>query len=84
MRRLKTISEFHQFRQLPAPEHPLISVVEIDRVLQTQGTESMTWCYDFYAIGLKRVSFYTISISDTASSLMILMKAFCLLWRLTR
>jgi len=57
MRRFKTISEFHQFRQLPAPEHPLISVVEIDRVLQTQGTESMTWCYDFYAIGLKRVSF---------------------------
>src|ERR1700753_924326 len=57
MRRFKTISAFHQFRQLPAPEHPLISVVEIDRVLQTQGTESMTWCYDFYAIGLKRVSF---------------------------
>ena len=57
MKRFKTISELHQFRQLPAPEHPLISVVKIDLVLQTLGTESMTWCYDFYLIGLKRVSF---------------------------
>jgi AraC family transcriptional activator of pobA len=57
MKRIKTISEFHQFRQLPAPEHPLISIIEIDMVKRTVGTESMTWCYDFYCIGLKRVSF---------------------------
>jgi AraC family transcriptional regulator, transcriptional activator of pobA len=56
MKRFKTISEFHQFRQLPGPEHPLISVNEIEFVKQLQGQESMSWCYDFYCIGLKRVS----------------------------
>jgi len=57
MKRFKTIGEFHQFRQLPPPEHPLISVTKIDLVKRTVGTASMTWCYDFYCIGLKRVSF---------------------------
>lgn len=57
MKRIKSISEFHQFRQLPAPEHPLLSVVEINMVRQTVESASMTWCYDFYAIGLKRVSY---------------------------
>ena len=57
MKRFKTISEFHLFRQLPAPEHPLLSVTEIDVVKRTVGAESMNWCYDFYAIGMKRASF---------------------------
>ncbi|WP_158991845.1 AraC family transcriptional regulator [Mucilaginibacter sp. L196] len=57
MKRIKTISEFHQFRQLPAPEHPLLSVTEIDLVRRTVGTSSINWCYDFYAVGMKRVSF---------------------------
>jgi len=56
MIRIKTISEFHQFRHLPGPEHPLISVNEVEFVKQLQGNESMSWCYDFYCIGLKRVS----------------------------
>ena len=55
MKRFKTISEFHQFRQLPAPEHPLISVNEVKFVKQSEGKESMSWCYDFYCIGMKRV-----------------------------
>lgn len=59
MKRFKTISEFHQFRQLPGPEHPLISVNEIEFVKQVQEQESMSWCYDFYCIGLKRVSLST-------------------------
>ncbi len=57
MKRFKTISEFHQFRQLPAPEHPLFSVIEIDLVKRPVETTTMSWCYDFYAIGMKRVSF---------------------------
>ena len=57
MKRLKSISEFHQFRQLPPPEHPLLSVVEINVVKKMVETTSMSWCYDFYAIGLKRVSY---------------------------
>ncbi|AYD47698.1 helix-turn-helix domain-containing protein [Arachidicoccus soli] len=57
MKRIKTISEFHKFRQLPAPEHPLISIIEINIVRQTTPIVSESWCYDFYAIGMKRVSF---------------------------
>lgn len=57
MKRFKTISEFHQFRQMPAPEHPLFSVTEIDLVKQLVDTAAMSWCYDFYAIGMKKVSF---------------------------
>jgi len=55
MKRFKTISEFHQFRQLPAPEHPLISVREVELAKQLPAKESMSWCYDFFCIGLKRV-----------------------------
>src|SRR5580692_13149508 len=57
MKRIKTISEFHQFRHLPAPEHPLLSVTEINVVKKVVEKQTMTWCYDFYAIGLKRVSY---------------------------
>jgi len=57
MKRFKTISEFHQSRHLHTPEHPLISITEIDLVKQTDATESISWCYDFYAVGMKRVSF---------------------------
>jgi AraC family transcriptional activator of pobA len=57
MKRFKNISEFHQFRKLAPPEHPLLSVTEIDLVKKTVETETMSWCYDFYAIGLKRVSY---------------------------
>ena len=56
MKRFKTISEFHLFRQLPKPEHPLFSICEIEVVKQVKGNLSMSWCYDFYCIGLKRVS----------------------------
>lgn len=57
MKRFKSISEFHQFRQLQPPEHPLISVTEFNLVKRAVGTQTMAWCYDFYCIGLKRVSF---------------------------
>lgn len=57
MKRLKTISEFHRFRQLPPPEHPLISVTEIELVKKKVVATSISWCYDFYCIGLKRASF---------------------------
>jgi AraC-like DNA-binding protein len=56
MKRFKTISEFLQFRQLPKPEHPLISVLELESVDSLNLSESATWVYDFYCIGLKRVA----------------------------
>ena len=56
MKRFKTISEFLKFRQLPKPEHPLISVFELKSVDRLALSEPATWLYDFYCIGLKRVA----------------------------
>lgn len=56
MKRFATIGEFHEFRQLPRPEHPLLSINEIEVVKQAVSQQSVSWCYDFYCIGLKRVT----------------------------
>ena len=56
MKRFKTISEFLQFRQLPKPAHPLISVFEVESVDSFNLSEPVSWFYDFYCIGLKRVA----------------------------
>jgi len=56
MKRFKTISEFLQFRQLPKPEHPLISVFKVESVDSLMLNEPASWCYDFYCVGLKRVA----------------------------
>ncbi|GAB4023979.1 helix-turn-helix domain-containing protein [Spirosoma koreense] len=55
MKRFKTIGEFLQFRQLPKPEHPLISVFGVESVDRFQLSEPASWCYDFYCLALKRV-----------------------------
>lgn len=51
--RFKTISEFHQFRGLPKPEHPLISVINLSSVQHTY-TNEVSLVKDFYSIALKR------------------------------
>ncbi|HVM89997.1 MAG TPA: helix-turn-helix transcriptional regulator [Puia sp.] len=54
VRRLKSVSEFHEWRGLPPPEHPLISVVDYSKIYTTptEGTENLT--FDYYSIALKR------------------------------
>lgn len=52
--RVKTISEFHQLRGLPKPEHPLISVINLESVTHGLVAEPVSLVYDFYSIGLKR------------------------------
>ncbi len=54
--RIKTISEFHQYRGLPKPEHPLISVVDYALMKNLQENTSHSWVLDFYSISLKRTS----------------------------
>lgn len=56
MKRFSTIGEFLQFRQLPKPEHPLICAFKVESVELLRIEEPVSWLYDFYAIGLKRVS----------------------------
>ncbi|GGI29338.1 hypothetical protein [Pedobacter mendelii] len=51
--KFKTISDFHKFRGLPKPEHPLISVINLADVKRMpEGENSIL--LDFYSIALKR------------------------------
>ena len=52
--RIKSISEFHEFRQLPKPQHPLISVVNVEDIQHMHGEEPVTLVLDCYNISLKR------------------------------
>ena len=54
--RIKTISEFHQLRGLPKPEHPLISVVDFAAFKPPLENNPTSWVLDFYSISLKRDS----------------------------
>ncbi|MBT33136.1 MAG: AraC family transcriptional regulator [Thalassobius sp.] len=54
IQRIKTISEFHKLRNLPKPEHPLISVIDYSKIAPTARRESFSWVYDFYMISIKR------------------------------
>ncbi|RFM27277.1 helix-turn-helix domain-containing protein [Deminuibacter soli] len=53
--RFKTITEYHRMAQLPAPAHPLVSVVNVEDVtpLATEGSFSII--FDFYCISMKRM-----------------------------
>lgn len=52
--RFKTIWEFHQFRRLAKPEHPLISLINVGSVKHVHSNEPMSLVFDFYCIALKR------------------------------
>jgi len=54
--RIKTINEFHQFRGLSKPEHPLISVIDYASVRHSPENNQLSWVLDFYSISLKRTS----------------------------
>ena len=54
VRRIKTIDEFHQLRGLPKPEHPLISVINLESIKHLSGTEPEILVLDFYSVSLKR------------------------------
>ncbi|RZL16122.1 MAG: AraC family transcriptional regulator [Hymenobacter sp.] len=55
MRRFTTISEFHEFVQLPQPQHPLLSVVDVSTVPHRYGAEPTIMVFDFYSISVKRM-----------------------------
>jgi AraC family transcriptional activator of pobA len=51
--RFKSISEFHSFRNLPRPEHPLVSVINLENVHEMYANETSI-VFDFYSIALKK------------------------------
>ena len=55
-RRFKTITEFLSFRNLPPPEHPLISVFHLDSLgpQDWSAAPPVQFVLDFYTISLKR------------------------------
>lgn len=52
--RIKSISEFHEFRNLPKPEHPLVSVYNFEDLKYLKENEPKSLLLDFYSIALKR------------------------------
>lgn len=52
--RIKSISEFHAFRDLPKPEHPLVSVYNFEDLKYLNKEEPKSLILDFYSIALKR------------------------------
>ena len=52
--RIKTISEFHHLAGLPRPEHPLISVINLEEIKRLSGKMPVSRMLDFYTISLKR------------------------------
>jgi AraC-like DNA-binding protein len=55
MRRFTTISEFHEFAQLPKPQHPLLSVVDVSTAAHRYDEEPTSMVFDFYCISIKRM-----------------------------
>lgn len=53
LHKFKTISEFHRFRLLPKPEHPLVSVINLEQIKHLKAGET-SLVFDFYSIALKR------------------------------
>lgn len=52
--RIKTITEYHRVTGLPKPEHPLISVINIE-FLKPEATDGpLSLVFDFYSIALKK------------------------------
>ena len=49
--RIKSISEFHQLRGLPKPEHPLISFIN---VADAKELDEANFVFDFYSVFIKR------------------------------
>lgn len=52
--RLNTIGEFHRSRNLPQPEHPLVSIIDFGKIPRSAAINGKSWVFDFYQISLKK------------------------------
>lgn len=53
--RFHTISEYHKFRNMPPPAHPLISVMNLSMRADDNLDGAVSLVFDFYSIALKRI-----------------------------
>ena len=54
--RVKSITEYHRLWQLPKPEHPLVSIIDIADVTPPFIDDPVSISFDFYCISLKRAT----------------------------
>ncbi len=52
--RIKTIGEFHHLLGLPRPAHPLISVINLEKIKRPVRKLPVSQTLDFYTVSLKR------------------------------
>lgn len=52
--RIKTITDYHRLLGLPKPEHPLISVIDLESFQRPSINEAVTYIFEFYAVSLKK------------------------------
>lgn len=52
--RFKSLSQFHRFRNLPQPKHPLISVIDMLSLQDTALKDTVRLIFEFYVILVKR------------------------------
>ena len=52
--RIKTITEYHRQMGLPKPEHPLVSVINMETLEHPAIDSPSSLMFDFYSISLKR------------------------------
>lgn len=52
--RFSKISDYHKFVNIPAPQHPLISLVDYSKVTYSEEAKKLSLVQDYYTIGLKR------------------------------
>ena len=56
LKRIKTISQYHQLRNLPKPQHPLISVLKFEDIKMQRGEGGESIISDYYSVALKRTN----------------------------
>lgn len=54
LHRIKSITEYRRLWQLPKPEHPLVSVIDIAGITPPYLDERVNIVFDFYSISLKK------------------------------
>jgi AraC family transcriptional activator of pobA len=53
--KIKTITEYHQVMGLPKPEHPLISVIDLETIIHPVSQDAFNLVFDFYSISMKKM-----------------------------
>ena len=52
--KLKTIGEYHQFMDLPKPQHPLVSVIKFEDIKRQPDGTALSLINNFYSVALKK------------------------------